>query len=195
MQKLASRQPDVFNKKFIKKLDSHWEELERDWALMVNEIDYGYAVESGQLGLATASDSNDPKKPVSRFSIQANRSWQSTIKVRKGDRLRISGSGEFKVGQTNQTDADPQPWPCQSNGITIEYYRGHPLGMLHAGLLAPDQRAAIDQIAGLLEPSPIGISGEFTVPADGLLCLRVNESPAKLDDNQDALEVRVEKLE
>ena len=196
MQKLASLQPEIFNKRFVKQLKPHWEELERDWALMVGEIEYGYAVESGQISMASASSTNDPAKPVSNFSIQSNRSWQSTnIKVKKGDRFKISGSGEFIVGESKVgQSATPQPWPCQSNGITIQYHRGHPLGMLHAGLLTPDG-SPMDQIAGLLDPLPIGISGEITVPSDGLLCLRINESPAKLDDNKDALEVRVEKLE
>ena len=194
MQKIASQQPEIFNRKFVEQLKPHWDELERDWALMVSEMEYGYAVESGQISNATASTTNDPKSPIANFSIQSNRSWQSTnIKLKKGDRLRISGSGEFKVGQSGT--ANPQPWPCQSNGITIQYYRGHPLGMLHAAMLNLDGETSMDQIAGLLDPLPIGISREITVPSDGLLCLRINESPAKLDDNQDALEVRVEKLE
>lgn len=194
MQKLAPLQPKIFNRKFVQQLKPHWKELERDWALMVSEMEYGYAVERGQISLAAASATNDPEKSVSDFSIQSNRSWQSTnIAVKKGDRFKISGSGEFKIGQSGT--ANPQPWPCQSNGITIQYFRGHPLGMLHAAILAPDGGTAMEQIAGLMDPLPIGISREITVPSDGLLCLRINESPADLDDNQDALEVRVEKLE
>ena len=106
-----------------------------------------------------------------------------------------SGSGEFKVGQTDADSNQRLDWPCQSNGITINYYRGQPLGMLQAGLLSSAGTTAKAQIAGLLNPVPIGISSEFTASSSGLLCLRINESPASLDDNQGALEVRVEKLE
>lgn len=198
IQKQVWREPEIFNRRFLTRLKTHWEELERDWALFVNEIDYGYAVERGQISSATASLNKDPKKQIPSFSIQSDRSWQlTTIELKKGDRVRISGSGEFKVGQTDDPADGPQSlaWPCQSNGITIKYYRGHPLGMLHAGLLTPTGTTPKDQIAGLFDPLPIGNSAEITAPSSGLLCLRINESPASLDDNQGALEVRVEKLE
>ena len=201
IQKQVWREPRVFNRRLLSRLKPHWEELERDWALFVNEIDYGYAVERGQISSAAAS-SDDPKNPSPSFTIQSDRSWQLTnIELKKGDRIKISGLGEFKVGEfkAGQTDADDSgqtlALPCQSNGITIEYYRGRPLGMLQAAVLAPDGRTARDQIAGLLKPTPIGLSAEITAPSDGLLCLRINESPAKLEDNQGALEVHVEKLE
>jgi len=193
-QKLAPLHPELFNERFLARFKRDWEELERDWALFVNEIDYGYAVERGQISLATAAPNDDQKNQVDGFTIQSDRSWQLTsVELKKGDRVRISGSGEFKVGQT---DANPPlAWPCQSNGITIEYYRGRPLGMLYAGLLTPGGRTSGDQISGLLKPTPIGITAEFAAQSDGLLCLRINESPASLGDNQGALEVRVEKLE
>lgn len=110
--------------------------------------------------------------------------------VSLGDRIRISGTGEFTVGGSEEGT----PWPCQSNGITIEYYRGNPLGMLQAGILNPQGKTARDQIEGLLNPVPVGLQSEFTSDFDGILCLRINESPAKLDDNQGGLEVDVENL-
>jgi hypothetical protein len=47
----------------------------------------------------------------------------------------------------------------------------------------------------LLTPLDIGLSGVISAPTDGVLCFRINESPAFLDDNQGALEVVIEKLE
>ncbi len=193
VQKLTPLRPSVFNQKFRELMEPHWNELERDWALYISEMEYGYAVERGQI--SPAKRSNDE---TARFSIQSDRSWQLTdIKFEKGDRIEISSSGEFRVGQTEGSldGSAPVAWPCQSNGITIDYYRGHPLGMLHAGLLNAEDNTPKDQIAGLINPVPIGVSSQFTAPHDGILCLRINESPASLDDNQGALEVRVEKLE
>ena len=198
VRKQVWREPKIFNRRFRSRLKTHWEELERDWALFINEIDYGYAVERGQISVATARAADDTKNQFPNFTIQSDRSWQLTnIELKKGERIKISGSGEFKVGQTVAASDSGQTlaWPCQSNGITIEYYRGRPLGMLQAGILAPSGRTARDQVAGLLKPTPIGLSAEITAPSDGLLCLRINESPARLEDNQGALEVRVEKLE
>ena len=198
MQSQVSREPEIFNRRFLARLKPHWPELERDWVLFVNEIEYGYAVERGQIESATPASESNPKKGISSFTIKANQSWQlANVELKKGDRVRISGSGEFQVGQTDASADTPKKlaWPCQSNGITIQYYRGHPLGMLHAGILNPSATTARGQIAGLLKPVPIGTSAEFVASSSGLLCLRVNESPAHLEDNQGALEVRVEKLE
>ena len=67
--------------------------------------------------------------------------------------------------------------------------------MLDAGILDTDAVSPTDQIAGLLNPTPVGNSIEFRAKSDGMLCFRINESPARMDDNRGALEVIVEKLE
>lgn len=200
LRKMAAIDPKTFNQQFIREIRPDWKQLERDWELFIGEMEYGYDVERGRL--------SDAKPMVaklngtdSKFQIQSDLSWQITsINVKQGDRLRISGTGEFRVGASETAapgSADPnsQPWPCQSNGITIEYYNGHPLGMLHAGILATGVDNPKEQIRGLLEPLPVGNSSEILANRDGVLCLRINESPAKLDDNSGALEVTVEKLE
>jgi hypothetical protein len=180
----------TFNRKFIRSIMKNWVELERDWELFIDEMEYGYEIERGRLTAA---------KPIgvrfgsasSKFSIASDRSWQITnIRVKKGERFRITGAGEFIVANA-QMD---RPWNCQSNGVTIQYHRGHPLGMLHAGILNTDAKTAKAQVKGLLNPFRIGFAAEIVAPSDGMLCLRINESPAYLDDNQGALEVTVEKL-
>ena len=66
--------------------------------------------------------------------------------------------------------------------------------MLLAGILNTDANTAKEQVKGLLDPIGIGSAAEIVAPFDGVLCLRINESPAYLDDNQGALEVTVENL-
>lgn len=199
LNQMAAIDPTAFNLQFVNEIQKDWDQLQRDWELFLGEIEYGYEVQRGRL---------TPAKPIgarfgasdTQFEIRSDHSWQgTTLKVKKGDRLKISGRGEFQVGVSKQTSANrsgktQEPWPCQSNGITIEYYRGHPLGMLHAGILAPQAPLPVEQISELLDPIPVGSGTEILASRDGILCLRINESPAKLDDNSGVLEVTVEKL-
>jgi hypothetical protein len=196
LKKNAALDTRQFNRQFSLATADDWDLLARDWELFVGEMEYGYEVERGRISTAQSVDEHFGGV-ASKFKIDAGRSWQITeLKVKQGDRIRVSGQGEFIVGQSIDS-SNQQPglrWKCQSNGITIEYYRGHPLGMLHVGFLNPDAASPREQIKGLLNPVPIGLKAEITAPHDGILCLRINESPAKLDDNQGALEVTVEKL-
>jgi hypothetical protein len=179
-----------FNQRFSRAIEKSWNELERDWELFVGEMEYGYEIERGRITTAHPQGARFGSAS-SRFKIASDRSWQATdVKVKQGDRIRITASGEFIVAKC-QTD---QPWNCQGNGITIEYYQGRPLGMLEAGVLNVSAGTAREQVTGLLNSIGVGLTGEVTAASDGILCLRVNESPAKLDDNQGALEVTVEKL-
>lgn len=193
LRKLAGVDPALFNQQFAKELQPVWDELQRDWELFIAEVEYGFEVDRGRLSIAKPKSSLGGKQT---FEIRSERSWQVTnVEIKRGDQLRITGSGEFKIGSTpTQPPGQSIPWPCQSNGITIEYYRGKPLGMLQAGILDLTKADPKTQIKGLLEPLAIGTSSEIVATRDGTLCLRVNESPAKLDDNSGALEVTVEKL-
>jgi hypothetical protein len=66
-----------------------------------------------------------------------------------------------------------------------------------AGVLVPRAEAANvkESVAGLLDPMVVGQNAIIEIRRSGILCFRVNESPAKLADNQGSLEVAVEKLE
>jgi hypothetical protein len=181
---------NAFNRKLKTDMRHDWDELARDWELFVAEMEYGYEVARGRI-----VDAEPVARQAQQFKILSNHSWQNTsIKLKQGDKIQISGSGEFVVSSQSKVP-NGVPWNCQSNGITIQYYRGHPLGMLHAGIMNPTLKTAKDQVAGLLKPIPVGQSTEFTASQDGVLCLRINESPSQLDDNQGGLEVTVKKLE
>ena len=130
-----------------------------------------------------------------KFEIRADHSWQMTsFEVVPGDRVRVTSRSRFQIGNSTK------PWPCEANGITIEYYRGRPLGMLLAGVFnpdadLPDSDSVKRELAGLLEPIAVGQETTVQITKPGVLCLRVNESPAKMRDNKGVLEVTIEKLE
>jgi hypothetical protein len=166
--------------------------VNRDWYLYLSELDYGYDVGKGRL-ISAKPLTSDERKP--KFEIRADHSWQMTsFAVNPGDRIRVSSDSRYQIGKSSK------PWPCEANGITIEYYRGRPLGMLLAGVFdpdadLPDSDSVKFELTGLLQPMAVGQETVVQITRPGVLCLRVNESPAKMRDNQGVLEVTIEKLE
>ncbi len=188
--------PALFNAKIRQPLAHAWPQLERDWQLFLSEMDYGYQVERGQLTQAQQTAATEAKFTV---SIRSDRSWQiAELAVKQGERYRVQSTSQFVVGKLGE-----QPLRCKPNGITLDYYRGQPLGVLLAGVVgnateppAEGRRGSAEiDIAGLLHPHVVGRDSIIEIEHDGRLCLRINESPAKLADNQGVLEVTLEKLE
>jgi hypothetical protein len=151
--------------------------------LFIGELEYGYLVPRGSLAAAKELQEENAGDRQ-QYWVEADRSWQTTrVEVRAGDRLKISALGKFQIADIDR------PWPCEAGGITIEYYRGQPLGMLMAGILGHENR-----VEHLLTPMVAGLEAEIDVKSAGRLCLRVNESPARLDDNQGGLQVSITRL-
>ena len=200
--------PEQFNAAFKEKLKPNWERLVKDWAIFIEEMDYGVEIQRSRI--VDAVDSDGAKPAEHHYSIQTDHGWQQTrLTVKAGDRLEIQSSGRFTVSQTvapNSSTSDQlaptsdetYPWYCESNGVTLEYYRGQPLGMLTAGVLFSDTERQNTKVALAWRVISIPAAGperEITIPADGVLCFRINESPAKLYDNKGALDVRCQRLQ
>lgn len=164
-----------FSREFFRAVKNDWPQLKRDWQLFLADMDYGIQV--SQLAITDVAGQGGDV-----FSIDATRGWQkTTIEVKKGETYQINASGRFQVAD------DGTPWPCEPGGVTIEYFRGNPLGMLMAGIIGDED----EESDGLTEPTPIGLAGTFTATQDGNLCFRINESAAKLNDNSGSVQVRV----
>jgi hypothetical protein len=172
--------PATFSRRLPDGLQASWSELEFEWRVFLREIDYGYDVERAVIGLANSTDPSGRK-----LEIMADRGWQATkLNVHAGQPLTISASGEFQIAY------DTEPWPCQANGVTIEYYRGRPLGRLLAAILPITEDSV--EYPRELEVIDIG-NGATIVPAfTGYLLLRINDSPARWGDNQGLLAVTIE---
>ena len=182
-RELTSKVSDTdFSARFLAAIDKQRKSIDRDWHAYLNEMDFGYSVAAGILREAKAG--SEPNG----FTIDSQYGWQDTgIAVQAGDRFYITASGRFQVAKKTH-DGKSETWPCESHGITIDYYRGRPLGMLIAGVDTGNGTAV-----GLVKPIGVGASKEITFKKSGTLCLRINESPAQLDDNKGSLEVVVEK--
>jgi hypothetical protein len=174
--------PERFQQRVIRMVSKHSQELKRDWELFIDEIEYGYDVRRGSL-VRLPVELHDG---VAELQLSVDTSWQVTeIEVSEGDSIEIRADGRFVVGR-EISNGNPERWECEPGGVTIDYYRGRPLGVLLAAILEPNQSAD-----GLKNPIPIGLGRVFESPRAGCLCLRINESPARLADNEGSLRVGI----
>lgn len=182
-RKMLARSGDSsgrFNQIFLESLADQWPSVTQQWQLFVTQMDYGYDV---------AREAIDPRPLQSlpagggNFVLQANRGWQSTgYTITAGSTLRISGEGQFQLAN------DPQPWISEAGGLTIEYYRGKPLGLLLAAVSEPGEAG----LTRLADPQPIGLVGQLKCSLPGILYVRVNDAPSQLADNQGQLQVTIQ---
>lgn len=170
-----------FSKKFYDSLKPQWPQIAEDWQLFVINIDYGYDV-------ARAATVRKESLPLpaggATVNVAADRFWQSTgIKVEAGKTYELTASGRFSLAQ------QPKPWWSEPNGVTIEYYQGKPLGLLLVAVSEPDEKDT--GITPLASPEIIGLANQFTPRKNGTLYLCLNDSPAKLADNQGSATVTI----
>jgi hypothetical protein len=178
-----------FSEIFRREFDQDWADLNAEWQAYVATLDHGYdferaAVDFNSYGLVNAGADR-------MISISADRGWQSSgMKLEAGKSYRISATGRYQIA-VEQLDGKPQSWPCEPGGITIEYHNGRPLGML-LGAIRPENAATATTKDTFAEPFAIGLETTFKPTTGGTLYLRVNDSPACLDDNQGSISVTVQ---
>jgi hypothetical protein len=169
----------AFNEKFKETFGGQWGLINQQWAAYLAQLDYGYDLERMAIALQPAA-----KRGAAEVSIAADRGWQATgWKLEAGKSYRITATGHFQIAH------DGEPWPCEPNGVTIEYHDGMPLGAL-LGAIASTKPSAGDP--SFATPLLIGSEAVIQPKSDGVLCLRVNDSPAKLGDNAGSIEVGIE---
>jgi hypothetical protein len=76
----------------------------------------------------------------------------------------------------------------EANGITLKYHKGQPIGKL---LAAVTDEGKSGGLSPLVKPLALGNRGEIQPEREGVLYLRVNDSPAELADNTGQLNVTV----
>jgi hypothetical protein len=150
------------------------------WRSFVSELDYGYTTEPGMLQL---TDKPMAISEETEFEVRSDRSWQATgLTITGGQKIRITAVGEYSVG--NQ----PKPWKCTPAGVTLEYYRGQPLGKLMLVLLQPEKE---DGATELVDVIPVGEELVYQPESGGEIFFRVNESAGHLLDNSGNFQVKL----
>jgi hypothetical protein len=162
-------------------------ELETEWLLFVNNLEYGYDIERTAIDFRPgyslpAAGRSDAVK------IAADRGWQSSgVRVERGRDYLVQAAGRFSVAQT------PKPWISEPDGISFRYVDGRPLGLLLAWI-HPDAAEAGPKRHSLPPVIAIGANKRFTAEVTGTLYFRVNDSFSELADNAGMLDVWVEEV-
>jgi hypothetical protein len=174
---------DDFNGLFRAAYADDWDDLQLEWQQFVATIDYGYDIERAALSFVA-----ERPLPTSgaEVAVAAVRGWQSTgYRVEAGRTYELKADGRFVIGR----EPDGTPWPCEANGITLEYHAGRPLGILLAAIdPGGDSR---DRAASFAKPIVVGTQTILMASQSGVLWLCVNDSPARLAENEGEVRVRV----
>jgi hypothetical protein len=165
-----------FNDRFRQAFRGQWAELQVEWSAYIAALDYGYDFER----MAIEFRRGNPLTETVQAKIAADRGWQSSgVRLELGKSYRVTASGVYDIA------SDGEPWPCEPGGVTIDYHDGRPLGMLLGAIDSTTNGAT------LANPFEIGLGTTIAPSAAGTLYLRVNDSPAKLDDNRGTLTVTI----
>jgi hypothetical protein len=171
-----------FTERFRKLFADDWGDLDAEWQAFVAALDYGYDIPA----MAMVHAQSAPVESASRRStILANRGWQSAGWIlRGGESYRVSASGRFTLVR------DGEEWPCEAEGVTIEYHDGRPAGVLLGALRAVDGGTMAG--ASFAQPVIIGLDATLRAERDAELYVRVNDAPARVGNIVGKPEVRIE---
>ena len=167
--------------------DRDKDKLQDAWQLFTANIDYGYKVAEGSISY---SPTKKMSKGNNRVSVDSSKGWQSSgLRIQKGARYRVAARGRFVIRRQND-----EVWWSEPGGVTIEYWRGHPVGMLQAAIRPAGKFTADSQSTSFVTPLATGLRNEFAAPATGILFFRINEMPGELHDNHGKVTVSVKRL-
>ncbi len=170
-----------FNRRFRELFANDWAQLAEEWQVFAANLEYGYDFQRAPSEFAAG-------KPLptggATTTIDADRGWQSSgYELEAGKTYRLTASGRFQLAKV------PRPWISETNGVSIRYTHGKPLGLLLGAVHAPPKDAQAQ--SPLAKPIAIGAEATLKPERTGTLYLRVNDSPAELADNAGKVEVRI----
>ncbi len=163
----------------------------RDFDAFTDDIDYGYDFSRSTIDWAAGG----PLEGVRELQVDAGRGWQNSgLHLERGQRYAMQATGRVQVGDASARRQPGQAAACQlqaePDGISIDWYRGRPIGrLLAAQWVEPDD--ASDGSRPRFVVIAAGARGEFVAPVDGPLFFKLNESPGDLADNEGAFQVKV----
>lgn len=161
----------------------------RDYAAFVGDIDYGW--DFSRLAIDWAAGT----RLVGRVTVpvDASRGWQNTgVAAAAGRRLAFAATGRVRLGTvTDPATGSVTPLEGEADGISLEWYRGHPTGRLLIAQWVPRPAAGGQPRFEVLAS---GAKGELTTVADGPLFMRLNGPPARLAERDGTLAISITPL-
>jgi hypothetical protein len=171
----ANLPADQFHRQLIRDLQPDRPQLEEAWQIFLDQLDYGYSVAADAVLERPDATSVAPI----RIQLDTRRGWQSTgLRLAAGQTYSISATGRYRLKQREPA------WYSEAGGVTIQYHRGLPMGMLLAAI-RPDEGPG--RAMALTHPRPIGLAADLTADPPGVLFLRINEGAGALADNEGTL--------
>ena len=165
---------------FRGRLSNRMPHLRAAWRAFITDLDYGF---STSINLARLSEQPKPLDNPIQLNILANQGWQASgVSVHQDSVVQIDARGEFTIAN------DPKPWRSTADGVTLEYYRGQPLGKLLLMVLNPQSQ---DLPTELTEVVAVGQQLQWRSKGSGELFFRVNEPTGQLSDNEGSITVQL----
>lgn len=153
--------------------------LKVDWLLFCEALEAGYDADRSfpvhcqqPLSLSEISAAEP-----AQFTLHASRDWQDTgLRLKKGAAVRVICNGRCIVNDK------PKPWVSEPQGVSVEYFRGRPLGQVVAVIVSEDGESISARLT-------VGRDGTLTAPVDGSLWLQVNDSSGSRFNNDGTLQI------
>lgn len=175
--------PD-FNQRAKRVFKSQWRDIERQWLIMADSIDYGYDVVRNEVDMKRRA--RRLGKKGAKVEVAADHGWQNSgIRVEVGKTYHLVAKGRYRIVKGKGGSPD---WMAEPGGVAIRYHGGRPLGIVQAAVLP----ARADKTFPLFKPVDVGLEATFTPKQSGVLLLRINDHPGELAENQGKATVAIE---
>ena len=155
----------------------------RDFDAFTDGLDYGWDFSRMAIDWTVSPPLDAPRE----FTVAADRGWQNAgASLAAGKRYALATHGRVGLGSmTDQASGLVTPLESEPAGISLEWYRGRPIGRLLVAQWGVDQPGSRPRFVVVAE----GDAAEFEARFDGPVYLRVNDSPRGLTNNTGAYEV------
>ncbi|MCA9086813.1 MAG: hypothetical protein KDA81_22300, partial [Planctomycetaceae bacterium] len=111
------------------------------------------------------------------FDVRSDRDWQeSPVRLRAGNRVRIMGAGRCQIRGGSEI------WETEPQGISIDFFKGIPLGTLVCTFVSADGRKISNRL-------PVGREMVIAAPYDSVLWFQINDSSGSRADNEGSFQV------
>jgi hypothetical protein len=174
----------ALSQKFKARLGESWNEAQTDWNGFISDLDFGYDLSRS---LVLSGERPTTKLDGSRkFELATDHGWQSSgLRVEKGRPLQFNCEGRYRIRLGE--GANGEDWISEPQGVTIEYYRGNPLGCVLASIVPTEDSERTRR----WETHRIGQSGTLVPALAGTLFLKINEPSSGLVDNSGTISVTI----
>jgi hypothetical protein len=150
----------------------------RDFDAFTADLAYGWDFNR----MAVDWSAGQPLAGPRSITVDASRGWQNSgFAVAVGRRYTVTAAGRIGVGEvTDETDGTAIPLESEPDGITLQWYRGRPVGRLLAGQWVTPANGGRPRFEVVAE----GRQAELAPLVDGPLYFKVNQAPGRLADDR-----------